>query len=397
VRESELFALGLGIVSPWKIVDLDFREGEVHVRVDFEKGSRFNGLSVHDTVERCWRHLNFFKYPCFVTARVPRVKHSDGSVRMVEVPWGRPGSGFTLDFEAHALSLVGQMPVLAAAKELGIHDTRLWRLLRFHVNKAFEAQEIGCLKRIGVDETSARKGHDYITVFVDLDARRVLFACEGRTGVALSLFRQFLEFKGVDPDSVEDFSCDMSPAFLSGIEATFPRAKVTLDKFHLVAMLTKAVDETRKGESKQYKALQGTRWIWLKNPSNLNSSQQQTLKQFFLQNNFCLTAQAYGFKLQFQEIFSLRKKAAERLLNLWLENALESGLRHIEDVATTFFKRREMILNWFDSKISNGVLEGFHSVLQATKHKARGYRDPRNLITMSYLLHGKLNAITHYK
>jgi transposase len=397
VRESELFALGLGIVTPWNVVDLDFREGEVHVSVDFEKGARFGGLPVHDTVERTWRHLNFFKYPCFVHARVPRLKDKDGSVRMVDVPWGRPGSGFTLDFESHALSLMRQMPVLAAARELGVHDTRLWRLLRFYVNWAFQSQEIGSPVRIGVDETAARRGHDYITVFVDLDARRVLFACEGRSGVALALLRQFLESKGVEPDSVKEFACDMSPAFLSGIEAAFPNAKVTLDKFHLVAMLTKAVDETRKTEAKKYKALQGTRWIWLKNPNNLSSAQHEALKGFFLENDFCLTAQAYSLKLQFQELFLLKKPAAERFFNLWLDRALESGLRHIEGVATTFFKRKEMILNWFDSKISNGILEGFHSVLQATKNKARGYRDPRNLIAMSYLLHGKLEALTHCK
>ena len=396
MNSEQLFALGLGIVSPWKIVSFDFREGEVHVNVDFERGAKFGGLSVHDTLDRTWRHLNFFKYPCFVHARVPRVIDAEGKVRMVEVPWARPGSGFTMDFELHALSLMRQMPVNAAARELGVHDTRLWRLLRFHVQAAWEAQDIGNPKRIGVDETAARRGHEYITVFVDLDQRRVLFACEGRSGVALALFRAFLESKDASTEGL-DFSCDMSPAYLSGIREAFPDARVTLDRFHLVAMLTGAVDETRKEEARRHKSLQGTRWMWLKNPANLTARQREELKGFFLENDYCDTAKAYSFKLQFQELFGYRKLAAKRLFEAWLHTALESGLKHIEKVAGTFYKMRDLVMNWFETRISNGVLEGFHSVLQATKNKARGYKDPNNLIAMSYLLHGKLDALTHCK
>ena len=375
-------------------MDLEFRDGEVHVSVDFERGARFEGCSVHDTVERTWRHLNFFKYPCFVHARVPRVKTADGSVKMVQVPWARPGSGFTMDFEMHALSLMRQMPVLAVARELKVQDTRLWRLLRFHVQVAWEAQEIGRPLRIGVDETAARRGHDYITLFVDLDAKRVLFGCEGRSAVALAQFRAFLESKGALSEKLE-FVCDMSPAFLSGIAEAFPKAKVTLDKFHLVAMLTKAVDETRKEDSRRFGALKGTRWLWLKNPSNLSERQRRELQSFLESNDFSKTARAYSFKLQFQELFFHSRRAAANIFDSWLDMALESGLKHIEHVATTFFRMREMILHWFQTRISNGILEGLHSVLQATKNKARGYKDPQNLIAMSYLLHGRLDAITH--
>jgi transposase len=396
VRESEWFALGLGLVSPWKVVDIEFIEGTVYVHIDFERGAKFEDLPVHDTVERSWRHLNFFKYPCVVKCRVPRVKDTDGSVRTVEVPWARPGSGFTMDFELHALSLMRQMPVLSAARELKVSDTRLWRVLRFHVERSFQAQDIGTPKRIGVDETAARRGHDYISVFVDLDAKRVLFACRGRSGVALALFKTFLDSKGVSTIGL-DFTCDMSPAYLQGIKEAFPDARVTLDKFHLVAMLTKAVDETRKAEGKRLRELAGSRWIWLKNPQSLTASQQEELRSFFLQESVCETAKAYGFKLGFQELFSYKQRAARRLFQGWLDAALASGLNHVERVARTLSKMKELVLNWFETRISYGILEGFHSVLQATKNKARGYKDPNNLIAMSYLLHGKLDALTHSK
>lgn len=364
----------------------------MHLYIDFDRTGRFGEFPIHDTIDREWRHADFFQYKCLLHAKVPRVKNPDGTVSTVEVPWSRPGSGFTHLFEYQAVSLMRKMPVLAAARHLKVHDTLLWRMLRRWVTKAHEEQEIGKPVRIGIDETASRRGHEYISVFVDLDSRRVLFACEGRSGVALAQFRAFLESKGALSEKLE-FVCDMSPAFLSGIAEAFPKAKVTLDKFHLVAMLTKAVDETRKDESGRFRALRGTRWLWLRNPSSLSTSQRAELQSFLESNDFSKTARAYSFKLQFQEIFFYSRRVAARIFDSWLDMALESGLKHIEHVASTFFRMREMILHWFETRISNGILEGFHSVLQATKNKARGYKDPHNLIAMSYLLHGKLQAL----
>lgn len=387
---SEAFKIALGIASPFFLDRVELLDGTLHLHVDFVRGELLDGCRVHDSVERSWRHGDFFQYRCEVHAKVPRVIKPDGSVKTLEVPWARKGSGFTSLFEAQAVWLCRQMTVHAAAKYLRVHDTRLWRLLGTYVESGHAKLDYSNLKRIGVDETAARRGHDYITVFVDLDERRVVFACQGRSGVALANFRAFLESRNISPTQIEEFACDMSPAFLSGIREAFPRARVTLDKFHLVAMLSKAVDDTRKEESKTFKSLKGTRYLWLRNPSSLSEQARETLRGFLRQSGFTQTAQAYAFRLQFQEIFGFDKRVASRLFDAWLDQVLESGLKHVEKVATTFFGMRQLILNWFDTKISNGILEGLHSVLQATKNKARGYKNPDNLITMSYLLHAKL-------
>lgn len=397
MQPAELFAVGLGIVSPWKIVEFEFLDGEVHISVDFERGARFDGKPVHDTMDRKWRHLNFFKYPCYIHARVPRVKGDDGRVRMVEVPWGRPGSGFTLDFEALAVRLMTQMPVNAVSRELGVTDTRLWRLLISYVARSRVGLDLSKVRRVGVDETAARRGHDYITVFADLDDRRTIFACEGRSGVALAQFLSFLKSCGVEGEQIQEFTCDMSPAYLSGIRAAFPHASITLDKFHLIAMLNRAVDETRRAESRKFKELRRTRFWWLRNPETLSASQKTGLRDFLLEHSFCQTSHAYALKLQFQEVFLAGTRSAPKLFDAWLDTALESTNAHIARVAESFFTLREQILNWFQTRISNGILEGFHSVLQATKNKARGYRNPENLIAMCYLLHGKLKPLTHTK
>ena len=392
MTERDIFSIALHLSPPWRILGIELDADTLHLHIDFDRTGRFDGLPIHDTVDRQWRHADFFQYKCLLHAKVPRVKHPDGRVETVKVPWARPGSGFTHLFEIQALSLMREMPVLAAARRLQLHDTRLWRLLRRMVEDAHATQDIGHPKRIGVDETASRRGHEYITVFVDLDTRRVLFACEGRSSVALARFKGFLESKGAQTTGL-DFSCDMSQAFLLGIKEAFPDARVTLDKFHLVALLTKAVDETRKEEARKQKRLAGTRWLWLKNPDSLSDRQREHLKSFFLEHDYCQTAKAYSFKLQFQELFGYRAIAARRLFEAWLANALESGVPHIERTAKTLAKVRDLVLNWFETRISNGVLEGLHSVLQATKNKARGYKEPNNLIAMSYLLHGKLQAL----
>jgi transposase len=76
-------------------------------------------------VKKTWRHLNFFQHEAFLHARVARIDCSDRGVRLVNVPWARPGSGFTLLFEAFVMTLVKDMPVSAAARLVGEHDTRL--------------------------------------------------------------------------------------------------------------------------------------------------------------------------------------------------------------------------------------------------------------------------------
>ncbi|QOJ10695.1 MAG: ISL3 family transposase [Chthonomonadaceae bacterium] len=397
MQPTELFALGLGLTPPWKIVDIEFIDGEVHIKVDFERGARFGGLEVHDTSERKWRHLNFFKYPCFIHARVPRVIGKDGKVATVQVPWAHAGSGFTMDFEAHAIELVSQMPVAPAARLLRLSDTRLWRLIHQYVKRTRDALGIGQPTRIGVDETAARRGHDYITVFVDLDARRVLYACQGRSGSALFEFKAFLKAKGADPAKVQAFTCDMGPAFLGGIAQAFPQASVTLDRYHLVALLTRAVDETRKAETKKATKFKRTRWLWLKNPTNLSEKEKLSLQELLEENAFPLTGKAYGLRLAFQELFKVPRCQAQTAFYEWIGMALASDIHAVVEVAVTFFNAADKILRWFETRISNGFLEGLHSVLQAAKNKARGYSNPQNLIAMSYLLHGKLRPATHTK
>ena len=110
MNSESLFSMALGLQSPWQVKDVAFStdesaHSELHLRIDFISGSRFPdeanvACPVHDTVERQWQHLSFFEHTCYLHCAVPRITTTDGKVRTVDVLWARPGSGFTLLFEA---------------------------------------------------------------------------------------------------------------------------------------------------------------------------------------------------------------------------------------------------------------------------------------------------------
>lgn len=125
---------------------------------------------MHDTDTKRWRHLDFFQHQAHLHARVPRVRCPLHGVRQVRVPWARPGSGFTLLFEVLLLEFAPHMTVAAIGRMVDEHDTRIWRVLEHYVEATRESLDFSQVTTVGVDETSARHGQDYVGLFMDLDA-----------------------------------------------------------------------------------------------------------------------------------------------------------------------------------------------------------------------------------
>ncbi len=399
MRDTSLLQLALGLTPPWSVSRADF-DAEAHrldIRIDFAPGSRFAcpvcgaaDCPAHDTQRKTWRHLNFFQHQAYLTARVPRIRCEACGIKTVGVPWARPGSGFTLLFEALVMTMLSAMPVAAVARIVGEHDTRLWRVLHHYVDQARARIDASDATRIAIDETAARRGHDYITLFADIDQARVLFATEGRDAGTVADFADDLAMHGGDPAAVEEVCIDMSPAFIKGVAETLPNAAVTFDKFHAVKIVNDAVDRVRRGEQKHQNVLKGTRYLWLRNPANLSDRQRATLES--LPTRHLKTARAYQIRLAFQDLYQQPSaEAAAGYLKKWYFWATHSRLEPVIGAARTVKRHWDGILRWFDSKIANGLIEGINSLVQAAKSKARGYRSIRNLKAMVYLLAGKLD------
>ncbi|MBF0165831.1 MAG: ISL3 family transposase [Magnetococcales bacterium] len=397
---STLFTLALGLTPPWEVWSIRFspEKHRLDISIGFPLGSLFicpvcgsKGAKAYDTTEKRWRHLNFFQYEAWLTARVPRVECDQGcGVKKIGVPWARPGSGFTLLFEALIMVLVREMPVTQVAHLLGVHDTRLWRIIRHHVSDARKRLNLSDVKRVGMDETASRRGHHYISLFFDMDKSLLLFATKEKDKETVKAFAQNLTARNGKPESVLEVCCDMSPAFISGVREPFPNAEITFDRFHIMKAVNDAVDQDRREEVRTQPVLSKTRYIWLKNPGNLTVKQQATLAS--LKERNLKTARAYQIRLTLQELFQTRsRKEGEAFLKKWYFWATHSRLPPMVAAAKTIKNHWEGVLNWFHSGLTTGLVEGFNSLLQAAKARARGYRSDTNFITMAYLIGGKLN------
>ena len=399
MRDTNLLQLALGLTPPWTVTGSEF-DPETHrldIHIDFPAGSRFPcpecgaaNCPAHDTEQMTWRHLNFFQHEAWLHARVPRVRCGKCGVKKVGVPWARAGSGFTLLFEALVMAMFPAMPVNAVARQVGEHDTRLWRVLHHYIEQARANSDASAVTRVAIDETAARRGHDYITLFADIDQARVVFATDGKDAETVAAFADDLTAHGGDPAAVSEVCIDMSPAFIKGTAESLPKAAVTFDKFHAVKIVNDAVDQVRRAERKANSLLAGTRYIWLRNPASLSERQRATLDSLPLRH--LKTARAYQIRLAFQELYEQPSgPTGEAYLKRWYFWATHSRLPPMIEAARTIKRHWHGILRWFNSRIANGLIEGINSLVQAAKAKARGYRSIRNLKAMVYLLVGKLD------
>jgi transposase len=395
-----LFAVALGITPPWVVEGIEFSKENkrLDIKIGFRRGATFacpvcgTAAPVHDTSEKAWRHLNFFQFEAYMTARVPRLKcpNADHGVKQVPVPWARAGSGFTLLFEALVMALVREMPVKAAAALLGEHDTRIWRVIDHYVQSARAQADHSEVRCVGMDETSARRGHDYISLFYDMDQRRLLFGTEGCDHETVKAFTEDLKAHNGAPENITDACLDMSKAFIKGVKEALPNAEITFDPFHLIKHMNDALSQVRAEEAKFYpEMMKGSRYSFLKNPENLTKKQEETLTRLCCYR--LKTARAYLIKLALQDVyFALTREEAEVRLKNWYSWAIRSQIEQVRAVAKTVKNHWSGILSWFNSKLSNGFIEAINGLIQAAKRRARGYRTTKNLINMAYLIAGKL-------
>ncbi len=399
MRNTDLFQLALGVVPPWLVKDVRFdaSKKQLDIEIDFARGGRFPcpccakaDCPVHDTAMQKWRHLDFFQHQAFLHARTPRITCPTCGVKQINVPWARAGSGFTLLFEALAMTLVTHMPVRAAANLLGEHDTRIWRIVDHYVELAVARMDLASLRRVCIDETAAKRGHNYISLFVDIDARKTVFVTEGRGAGTVAAFADHVDAHNSDASRIKEVCIDMSAAYISGVTENLTEAEITFDKFHAVKLVNDAVDKVRRIESKTQPSLKGSRYAWLRNEPNLSAAQAATINM--LAHTNLKTARAYRMRLAFQEVYAQPTRGwGELFLDRWTGWVKRSRLEPMKAVAKTIERHRDGILAWFDSRIANGLIEGINSLVQAAKAKARGYRSIRNLIAMTYLITGKLN------
>jgi len=426
-----MFAAALGLAPPWRVTSVEFDQGagRLDLGLDFPRGARFAcpeqgcpeaACAVHDTAEKTWRHLDFFEHQAFLGARVPRVGCPEHGVHLVAVPWARPGSGFTLLFEVAMLTYAKQMPIAPLAQMAREHDTRIWRVIEHHVDAARSGMDFSEVDEVGMDETSARRGQDYVSIFMDLRQRRVMFATEGRDAATVGAFAADLEAHGGEAKTqIQRVCCDMSPAFIKGVTehlgcppeedadstgtgeadhagsqevpAQGHRPEIVFDRYHVVAKANEAVDKVRRAEAKSRPELKASRYAWLKNDANLTAKQREQLTWLTRPSMRLQTARAARWRDDFNAFYDqATPEHAEAYLRRWCYGAKRSRLEPVKEFVRLVESHWDGIVSWQRSRISNGLLEGTNSLIQAAKRRARGYRSKAKMITIIYLIAGKL-------
>ena len=237
-------------------------------------------------------------------------------------------------------------------------------------------------------------------MFADLEAKRVLYATEGKDASTWDRFAEELPEHGAQPEQIEQVSIDMSPAYRKGAKTNCPDAEVVFDRFHVMQKVGKAVDEVRRREHQRLsrkgdKSLKESMLLFRNNPENLNADQTAHLDELKQAN--LITAKAYQMRLNLQEIYNLNSlECFKRKLNEWCDWVQSYGkskgylFKPMVAAAKSILSHFNGILSFASSRITNAFMEGLNSVFSAVKRKARGYRSNKNLIIMLYLVAGKL-------
>ena len=418
VQIEALFTSALGLQAPWEVRNV--RLDAIKHRIDFDVECSKALLacpscgaaeqSVHDRLQRSWRHLDFFQFEAWLHAGVPRVACSAcGKTTQVLVPWAREGSGFTLLFEALALTLCQGLPVRQSAKMLRVRDKQLWRRIEHYVAEARRKQDMSKVRIVGIDETSLRRGQDYVSVVHDLDAKRLLFCVPGREHTTVQKFAADLSAHGGEPTAIAHACMDMSAAYLKGVSTYLPNARVSYDRFHIVKLAGEAMDEVRSAEWKtesarvheelgelDAKQRRSILWAMRRNPSSWSATQTQAMH--WLQRANLKSARAWRLKMGLREVFAKARghndaAVASGDLQRWISWARRSRLEAFKRLAATLKSHFDAVVRGMLDHRSNAFVEAMNGLMQQAKRAARGFRTAANFIAIAYLRLGKLTHL----
>ena len=296
-------------------------------------------------------------------------------------------------FEQAAMLMVKEMPVLTSARIMEMSDKRLWRIVLHYVNRALSRMNLAGLKAFSLDETKSRRGHRYVTVFIDLDRKEhpVVFATPGKGKATMAEFKKFLIDHGGKTENVVEVVSDMSGAFISGVKTHFVNSEHTVDWFHVVQLFNKAVDEVRRNETKEVAMPKATKWATLKAAeAQLTDRQTDALTELVTMD--LKTAEAWRIKELLRWVRRASSLRAAKWRLTWFLNLAkelvegEELLAPMKKALRTVEKHSSAIIARWESEHSNARIEALNGIFQAAKVKARGYRNDETFIRIIYLL-----------
>jgi len=406
MRDIELYAKILGLSEPWGVetVEVDGKTLAVVVRVRLREAATLvcpecrKTMPGYDSRPRRWRHLDTCQYQTIIEADVPRGTCSEHGVRQIAVPWADDRSQFTALFERLVIDWLKQAgSQTAVARQFGMTWDEANGIMDRAVRRGLSREKSRGFRKIGVDETSFQKRHEYVTVVCDLERQRVIYVGDDRKTESLDRF-----YEGLTPqqkERIEAVAMDMWEPYEDSTRRHVPNAAIVFDKFHVVQLLNKAVDQVRRRENSFLRKrgddrLVGSRYLWLANPDNMRHLTWNRFRP--LRDGNLKTSRAWAIKETVMGLWDYSyARAATSFFNNWFNWAVRSKLDPIKKVARTLKRKLANVLTYLKHPITNARGEAINAKIQWLKYTARGFRN-RDHFRTAILFHcGGLDLYPH--
>jgi len=403
MRDTDLYAQILGVRDPWTVtnVQLDMPHQRVEITLSHRADAALRCpacdavCTQYDSRSRRWRHLDTCQFETVLIADVPRTDCTEHGARQVAVPWAEANARFTALFEALVIDWLKETSLTGVARQLGLSWDEADGIQRRAVRRGLARRDRKLPTRIGVDETSFQKRHEYVTVVIDQAEGDVVHVADDRKQASLEAY--LASHSVEERAAVETVSMDMWPPYIAAAEAQIPLGllKICFDKFHVAGHLGKAVDRVRRGENEALRAegdarLTGTKYLWLTHPDHLSEKRWASFAA--LRESALKTARAWAIKELAMSIWRYRSRPhALQAWKQWLRWAMRSRLDPVLRVARMIRAHLLGILNAMAHGITNARSEGVNAKIQWIKYTSRGFRNRERFRNAIYFHLGGLD------
>jgi len=296
-------------------------------------------------------------------------------------------------FERYVVELCEIAPIKHVARLLSIGWDTVKEIFKEHLEHRLKKRKLGQVRYIAIDEFSIRKGHQYMTVVLDLETGEILFVNEGKDADAVLPFLYKLKRKKARLSAV---AIDMSQAYIKAVREVFPDVDIVHDPYHVVALVNKAIDETRRDIARnlpdsERRYLKGSRFLLLKGQEKLSTDGREHIEKLMDFNEPLY--QAYLLKEELRTFWSLdTEEEGKRLLDSWISNAKALDIAHFTRLAETLQEHQRGLLDYFKHQITTAPLEGLNNKIKTLKRQAYGFRDNWYFKLRLYFIHDSIPA-----
>jgi transposase len=332
--------------------------------------------------ERAFEFVPLWGMKVFFHYQMRRVNCKKCGVKVEKVPWADGKQTMTKSHMQFLACWAKKLSWQETARSFKTSWHKVFRSVKYIVDWGLAHRQLKNVESIGVDEIAWKKGHKYLTLVYQIDAHYTRLLWIGKDRTVKTFLKFFRKFGKENTNKLKHICSDMWRSYIKVIKKKAPQAIHILDRFHIVALINKAIDEVRAGEHRQLikdgyePVLKKTRWCLLKRKENLTDNQEAKLKDLLKYN--LKSVRAYLLKEDFQGFWEYISPAwASKFLDRWCTRVMRSKIQPMKKVAKTLRKHKPLILNWFKAKkaFSSGIVEGLNNKVKVATKKAYGFRE----------------------